>query len=174
MTRFRMFLPALAAVLLAPPSLAARVTIPSTSVSLQVPAGFVTMPKSVITSKYSRGGNPPGTVYSTPGPRWDVNIAFALRKTALPAGNLAPVLTGLERSIQGTPGFRWVRHGIVRSGKREWIDLQFWANGVDTPIYNHLRLSREGQKTLIVTANVTKALYAKYGRTLDNAMNGLK
>ncbi len=167
------------ALLLASPALfqtaqAARVTIPATTVSLEVPAGFVAMPKSVIDSKYSRGGNPPSTVYSTPGPHWDVNIAFALRNTPLPAGNLAPVQAGLERSIQATPGFRWVKHGIVKSGKREWIDLQFWVNGVDTPIYNHLRLTREGRKTLIVTANVTRAQYAKYGRTLDNAMNGLK
>ena len=155
-------------------ALAARVRVPGTSVSVDVPAGFVPMPKSVIDSKYSRGGNPPSAVYSTPGPHWEVNIAFALRGTALPAGDLAPVQAGLERSISGTPGFRWVRHGIVKSGGRDWIDLAFWVNGLDTPIYNHLRVTREGGKTLIVTGNVTQKLYPKYGSVLDAAMNGLK
>ena len=165
---------ATAALLLTASALATRITIPGTTVSLDVPAGFVNMPQSVIDSKYSRGGNPPSTVYSTPGPHWAVNIAFAIRNTALPAGNLAPVQAGLERSLQGTPGFRWVSHGIVKSGSAEWIDLQFWVDGIDTPIYNHLRVTRQGQKTLIVTANVTKALYGRYGQTLDVAMNGLK
>ncbi len=160
--------------LLAPSALAARVTIPGTGTSLDVPAGFVVMPKSVIESKYSRGGTPPSTVYSTPGPHWDVNIAFVLRNTALPAGSLAPVQAGLERSIQGTPGFRWVSHRIVKSGGRDWIDLQFWVDGADQPIYNHLRVTRDGQRALIVTANATKAQYAKYGPALDRAMNGLK
>ncbi len=132
------------------------------------------MPQSVIDSKYSRGSSPPSAVYSTPGPHWEVNIAFAIRNTALPAGDLAPVQASLERSVQGTPGFRWVSHGIVKSGSAEWIDLQFWVDGIDTPIYNHLRVTRQGQKTLIVTANVTKKLYARYGQTLDVAMNGLK
>ena len=153
---------------------ATQVTIPGTTVRLDVPAGFVKMPQSVIDSKYSRGGNPPNTVYSTPGPHWEVNIAFAIRNTALPAGDLAPVQASLERSVQGTPGFRWVSHGIVRSGTAEWIDLRFWVDGIDTPIYNHLRVTRQGQKTLIVTANVTKALCGRYGKTLDSAMNGLR
>ncbi len=103
-----------------------------------------------------------------------MNIAFAIRNTALPAGDLAPVQASLERSVQGTPGFRWVSHGIVRSGTAEWIDLRFWVDGIDTPIYNHLRVTRQGQKTLIVTANVTKALCGRYGKTLDSAMNGLR
>lgn len=175
MTAPRTLLTALTALLLCPSLvLAARVTIPGTTVTLAVPKGFVAMPKTVIASKYARGGKPPSVVYSTPGPKWSVNIAFALRNAALPAGSLAPVQAGLERSIRSAPGFRWVRHGIVKSGGREWIDLQFWVNGIDTPIYNHLRLTRQGRKTLIVTANVTKALYPQYGRTLDNAMNGLK
>ncbi|GGQ97300.1 hypothetical protein [Deinococcus ruber] len=164
----------LLALLLCFPAHAARVTVPGTSVSIDVPAGFVPMPKSVIDSKYSRGGLPPTAVYSTPGPHWEVNIAFALRDTALPAGDLAPVQAGLERSISATPGFRWVKRGIVKSAGREWIDLQFWVDGLDTPIYNHLRVTREGQKTLLVTANVTKKLYAKYAAQLDAAMNGLK
>ncbi|WP_425147163.1 hypothetical protein [Deinococcus sp.] len=162
------------ALLLPGSALGERLTVPGTSVSVDVPAGFVPMPKSVIDSKYSRGGLPPTAVYSTPGPHWEVNIAFALRNTALPAGDLAPVQAGLERSITATPGFRWVKRGIVKSGGRDWIDLEFWVDGIDTPIYNHLRVTREGQKTLLVTGNVTKALYPKYGAVIDAAMNGLK
>ncbi len=161
-------------VLLGLPAGASRVTVPGTTVSVDVPSGFVPMPKSVIDSKYSRGSAPPTAVYSTPGPSWDVNIAFALRDQALPTGDLAPVQAALERSIAPTPGLRWVSRRIVRSGGREWVDLQFWVKGLDTEIYNHLRVTREGQKTLLVTANMTKAQYPKYARQLDAAMNGLK
>jgi hypothetical protein len=162
-----------AALTLISPALAARVTVPGTSISVAVPAGFAPMPASVIASKYARG-TPPSSVYSTPGPGWEANIAFALSNQSLPAGSLASVQTELERSIQGAPGFKWVKHGVVKSGGREWVDLQFWVSAPDTTIYNHLRVTREGQKTLYVTANVTKRLYSKYGAALDAAMNGLK
>lgn len=164
----------LAALLTGLPTSAARVTVPGTTVSVDVPAGFVPMPKSVIDSKYSRGSAPPTAVYSTHGPHWDVNIAFALRDQPLPAGDLAPVQAALERSIAPTPGLRWVGRRVVKSGGREWIDLQFWVRGLDTEIYNHLRVTRQGQKMLLVTTNMTKAQYLKYGAHLDATMNGLK
>lgn len=97
-----------------------------------------------------------------------------MRNVELPPGDLAPVRAALERSVQGTPGLRWVGHGIERVGNRDWIVLRFWVNGLDQPIYNHLRASREGDRTLLVTANVTKALYPKYAAQLDEAMKSLK
>ena len=167
-------LPALAALLLSPSALSARVTVPGTSVSLTVPEGFVPMPADILALKYSRGGNPPTAVYSTPGPSWAVNIAFALRDVQLPPCSLAPAQAALEKSVQATPGFRWVKHGIERVGGREWVVLKFWVDGLDTPIYNDLRATREGNKTLLVTANVTKELYPKYAKTLDAAMGSLR
>jgi hypothetical protein len=170
----RLCIALLGLLLLAPPPVAARVTVPGTTVSLNVPAGFIPMPAEVLKLKYSRGGLPPTQVYSTPGPHWEVNIAFALRNVALPKSDLLAVQKSLENSVSGTPGFRWVAHGIERVGGRDWIVLQFWVDGLDTPIYNHLRVSAEGQKTLLVTANVTKKLYAKYAPQLDAAMKSLK
>ena len=87
---------------------------------------------------------------------------------------LAPAQAALERSIAPTPGLRWVGRRVVKSGGREWIDLQFWVRGLDTEIYNHLRVTRQGQKMLLVTTNMTKAQYLKYGAHLDATMNGLK
>lgn len=172
----RVSLPALLALVLlaAPPVQAARVTVPGTTVSLDVPAGFVPMPQAVIASKYSRGSQPPTAVYSTPGPHWEVNIAFAVRDVALPAGDLAPVQASLERSVSSTPGLRWVSRGVVKSAGRDWVDLRFWVNGIDTPIYNHLRVTREGHKTLLVSVNVTQKLYAKYSPQIEAAMSSLK
>ncbi|WP_216323194.1 hypothetical protein [Deinococcus aestuarii] len=167
-------LPGLAALLLASQAADTRVTVPGTGVSLALPAGFVPMPPEVVALKYSRGGTPPTSVYSTPGPSWAVNIAFAVRDVQLPPGDLSPAQAALERSVQGTPGFRWVKHGIERVSGRDWIVLQFWVNGLDQPIYNHLRATREGKKTLLVTANVTKTLYPKYAAQLDAAMKSLK
>jgi hypothetical protein len=164
----------LSLLLLAPPPLAERVTVPGTTVSINVPTGFIPMPPDVLQLKYSRGGLPPAQVYSTPGPNWEVNIAFALRNVALPKSDLLSVQKSLENSVNKTPGFRWVKRGIERVGGRDWIVLRFWVNGLDTPIYNHLRVSAEGQQTLLVTANVTKKLYAKYAPQLDAAMQSLK
>lgn len=58
----------LAALLIGLPASAARMTMPGTTGSMDVPAGFVLMPKSVIDSKYSRDSAPPTAVYSTHGP----------------------------------------------------------------------------------------------------------
>ncbi|MEF2278595.1 hypothetical protein V3W47_09810 [Deinococcus sp. YIM 134068] len=167
-------LPGLALLLLTSSALGARVTVPGTSVSLAVPEGFVPMPADILALKYSRGGNPPSSVYSTPGPSWAVNIAFSLRDVRLPPGSLTPAQAALERSVQATPGFRWVKRGIERVGNREWIVLKFWVNGLDQPIYNDLRATREGEGTLIVSANVTKTLYPKYVKSLDAAMSSLR
>ena len=162
---FALLLPSLAQAL--------HVRIPQTSVSVDVPADFILMPASVIASKYARG-TPPSTVYSSPGPNWAANIAFALRAQALPPGSLRNVEAGVEKSLEGAPGLRWVKRGVVNVGGREWIALQFWVDGLDAPIYNHLRITREGKGTLLVTANVSQAAFAKYGPELDAAMNGLK
>lgn len=165
---------ALAALLLVPSGLAARVTVSGTDVSIELPKEFVPMPRDVLALKYSRGGQPPTQVYSTPGPSWDVNIAFALRDSALPAGDLNPARLALEKSVEATPGFRWVKHGVEKVGGREWIVLQFWVNGIDTPIYNHLRVTRQGKKTLLVSANMTKAQYPKWAKVLDQTMQSIK
>ena len=172
MPRTKCFL--LTALLLGPPAGASRVTVPGTTVSVDVPRGFVPMPTSVVNSIYSRGSAEGLIVYSTPGPNWDVNIAFALRNQALPAGDLGPVQATMERTIAPTPGLRWVKRGIVKSGGREWIDLQFWVKPFATESYNHLRVTRQGHKTLVVTAIMTKDQYSRYGSQLDAAMNGLK
>lgn len=174
MTLPRCLAAASALLLLGSPALSARVKVPGTSVSINVPAGFVPMPAEILALKYARGAQPPTQVYSTPGPSWAVNIAFALQKRALPAGDLSPVRLSLESGIEKLPGFRWVRHDVQNIAGRDWIVLQFWVDGLDTPIYNHLRVSREGNQTLLVTANVTKALYPKYAATLDAAMQSLK
>ncbi|CAM3528087.1 hypothetical protein [Deinococcus frigens] len=160
--------------LLISPALVARVSILDTDVSIELPSGFVPMPRDVVKLKYSRGGQPPVQVFSTPGPNWDVNIAVALRDSALPAGDLNPSRLTLEKSVQATPGFRWVKHGTEKVGGREWIVLQFWVDGLDTPIYNHLRVTRQGAKTLLVSANMTKAQHPRWAKVLDQTMQSMK
>lgn len=169
----KVLLPALVTLTLGPGALAARVAVPGADVSVELPAGFRPMPKDIIDLKYSRG-TPPTHVYSSPGPSWAVNIAFALRPAALPPGPLTTAQKALEGSIENTPGFRWVARGTERAGGREWIVLRFWVQGLDGPIYNHLRVTRQGQKTLLVTANVTQKLYPRFSAQLDAAMKSLK
>ena len=159
------------------PASATRVTVPGTTVSVDVPSGFVPMPKSVIERKYPRGSDLPVAVYSTPGPDWDVRVAFALHNHTLPAGDLTPVQAELEDMVVSTPGLlRWVNRSIIKSGGREWIDLQFWITrlDLDTKNYNLVRVTRQGQKTLVVSAFVPLTQYSRYGTQLDAAMNGLK
>lgn len=164
----------LSALGLLPLAAAERVRVPGTDLSIDLPTGFIVMPPGVIASKYSRTAAPPTQVYSTPGPHWEVNIAFALRNVRLPDGDLNPARTALEGPLKNVPGFRWVRHDVQTVAGREWIVLQFWVNGLDTPIYNDLRVTRQGDKTLLVTANVTKVLYGSYAARLGAAMQSLK
>ena len=58
----------LATMLISLPAGAAHVTVPGTLVSMDVPAGFMPMPKSVIDNEYSCGSAPPTTMYSMHGP----------------------------------------------------------------------------------------------------------
>ena len=79
--------------------------------------------------------------------------------------------------VVSTPGLlRWVNRRIIKSSGREWIDLQFWITrlDLDTKNYNHVRVARQGRKTLVVSAFVPLAQYPRYGAQLDAAMNGLK
>ncbi|WP_161880981.1 hypothetical protein [Deinococcus alpinitundrae] len=164
----------LAALGLLPLAAAERVRVPGTDLSIDLPVGFIAMPPDVVASKYARTTTPPTQVYSTPGPHWEVNIAFAMRDVRLPDGDLNPTRTALEGPLKNVPGFRWVKHDVETVAGREWIVLQFWVNGLDTPIYNDLRVTRQGDKTLLVTANVTKALYGPYAARLGAAMQSLK
>ena len=153
---------ALLALVFTSPALAARVTVPGTTVSVDVPAGFVSMPADVKAIKYPRGA-PPATVYSAPGSGWSANVAFEVKNIPLRDVGLSSMLAAMVQSFEKMPGLglRWVRHGLVRSGGREWIDLAFWVDGQDMPIYNHMRLTPVGDKALYVTANVGKAFYSK-------------
>lgn len=159
--------------LLSPVADAARVGLAGTTLSMDVPADFVKMPQDVIDLKYSRG-RPPGTVYSTPGPSWAVNIAFDKRDVAVSPTQLKDVRASLERSVAGVPGFRWVSRGVRQIGGRDWVVMQFWVQGLDTTLYNDLRATSDGGKLLLVTANVTKELYPKYGKALGAALDSLK
>lgn len=153
-------------------SLSTRVKVPNTNVSFELPSGFVPMPADILKLKYSRG-TPPAQVYSTPGPSWAVNIAFDRRNVKLPSGGLAELQKALESSITGASGFRWEKHGIQKLNGRDWIVLQFWVDGLDTPIYNDLRATPDQGGLLLVTANVTKALYPQYAKSLKAALDSL-
>ncbi|MVN85252.1 hypothetical protein GO986_00510 [Deinococcus sp. HMF7620] len=168
----RRVLPALLLTVLSVSAHAAPVTVPGTNVQFTVPAGFVKMPPDILKLKYSRG-TPPAAVYSTPGPHWDVNIAFAVRRAQVPA-DLGELQSVLERSVQGAPGFRWESHSVQKLGERSWVVLRFWVSGLDTPIYNDLRAVPVPGGLLIVTANATKAQYPKYLKPLTAALDSLR
>lgn len=163
---------ALVAALLGGAAHAERVAIPGTDVTVEVPVGFVRMPADILKLKYSRG-RPPALVYSTPGPHWEVNVAFDRREVQVPGG-LPQVQAALEASVRPVPGFRWVSHGIRTVNGRDWVVLQFWANGLDTPIFNDLRALGVPGGVLIVSANVTKAQYPKYAAILGAALDSLR
>ena len=159
---------------LASPALAARTTVSGTSLSIELPGDFVPMTSEAIATKYGRGGQRPSTVYSTPGPNYSVNIAFRLAEQALTPKQLPEVKPVLEKAIQATPGFRWVSRGFTKLAGREWIVLRFWVDGLDAPIYNDMRVTSEGGKLLIVTANSSTSAYSKYSAKLSAALLSLK
>ncbi|WP_235692785.1 hypothetical protein [Deinococcus aquaedulcis] len=154
------------------PAQAAPVEVPGTGVRFTVPQGFVKMPPDILKLKYARG-TPPAAVYSTPGPSWAVNIAFAVRRVEVP-GDMTVLKSLLERSVQGVPGFRWDSRGIKTLGTRSWVVLRFWVQGADGPIYNDLRATPVPGGLLIVTANAAKSQYPKYVKVLGTALDSLR
>jgi hypothetical protein len=164
----------LAALTLASFTLAARVPVPTTTLSIELPADFAVMTTEAIATKYGRGGQRPSTVYSTPGPNYSVNIAFRLVEQALTPKQLPEIKPSLEKAIQATPGFRWVSRGFTKLAGREWIVLRFWVDGLDAPIYNDMRVTSENGKLLIVTANSSTSAYSKYSAKLTAALLSLK
>ncbi|WP_146160644.1 hypothetical protein [Deinococcus arcticus] len=168
----RRVLPVLLLAALVSPAHAASVEVPGTGVRFTVPAGFVKMPPDILKLKYSRGA-PPTAVYSTPGPGWAVNIAFAVRRAEVP-GDMAALKVLLERSVQGAPGFRWESRGVKTLGPRAWVVLRFWVQGADAPIYNDLRATPVKGGLLIVTANAAKSQYPRYVQTLSAALDSLR
>ncbi|WP_293912866.1 hypothetical protein [Deinococcus sp.] len=160
--------------LLAPSAQAARVPVPATTLSIELPADFTAMTTGAIATKYGRGGQRPTTVYSTPGPNYSVNIAFRLAEQAVTPQQLPELKSALEKAVQATPGFRWVSRGFTKVAGREWIVLRFWVDGLDAPIYNDMRVTSESGKMLLVTANSSTSAYSKYSAKLTAALLSLK
>lgn len=165
----------LAALSLAAPAraLSTTVQIPGTDVTFDLPAGFVRMPDDIRKLKYARG-TPPQVVYSTPGPSWAVNIAFALSPRPLPGGHVQAFQQQAERTFKAVPGVQWVGSDCRTVAGRQWCSVRFWIPGLDAPIYNDLRSTLVGGKLLLVTANASKARYPQDKAQLKAALDSLR
>ncbi len=160
------------AALLVTPALAARVTVPGTTLSLEVPPGFAPMTADVIALKYPRGV-PPRLVYTTPDTR--VNIAFELRDATLPAGQLKAFGAYMKAFIASNLRvLSWERNGLRALGGRDWYELAFTFQAADQPVYDRILITSEQGRALVVTANATVTALPQHRGALDAALNSIR
>ncbi|WP_291426756.1 hypothetical protein [Deinococcus sp.] len=151
----------------------ARVTVPGTTLSLEVPAGFTLMDAETVAIKYPRG-NPPLAVYTTPDTQ--VNIAFTYdQKSPLKAADLNKFgQTTSKLFQQQMPELKYLKNGPLKRSGRDWYELEFTMQAVDQPIYNHILFTSDKRHPLIVAVNATTKQLPKYQKTLDAALSSLK
>lgn len=152
---------------------AARVTVPGTTLTLEVPAGFELMAAETIAIKYPRG-NAPKMVYTTPDTQ--VNIAFAYNETAtLKATDVNDFGKAMSELFQKQmPQLKYLKNGPLKLAGRDWYELEFTMQAADQPIYNHMLFSSDKGHPLIVTVNATTRKLPQYQKVLDATLNSLK
>ena len=161
-----------ATALLLTSALATRVTVPGTTLSLEVPSGFTRMTADMIALKYSRGV-PPRMVYTTADSR--VNIAFELRDSKLPAARLGEFGVFMKDFIgKNIKVLKWEGSGPRSLGGRAWYELAFTFQATDQPVYDRLLITSEQGRALVVTVNATTQDLPKYRPVLDQAINSLR
>lgn len=165
--------PLLLLALLSGVSQAARVTVPGTTLSLEVPPGLKPMDAGMLAIKYPRG-NPPQAVYTTPDTQ--VNIAFTYdRNSPLKAAELNDFGQAMSKLFQQQmPELKYLKNGPLKLAGRDWYELEFTMRAADQPIYNHMLITSDKGHPLIVAVNATTRQLPKYQKTLDAALSSLK
>lgn len=152
---------------------AARVTVPGTTLSIDIPAAFQPMNAETIAIKYPRG-NPPQAVYTTPDTQ--VNIAFTFnQKAPLKATDLNDFGKAMSQLFQQQmPELKYLKNGPLKLAGRDWYELEFTMQAADQPIYNHMLITSDKGHPLIVAVNATTKKLPQYQKTLDSALKSLK
>ena len=152
---------------------AARVTVPGTTLSLEVPSGFKRMDAEMVAIKYPRG-NPPQAVYTTPDTQ--VNLAFTYdQKSPLKAADLNDFGRAMSKLFQQQmPELKFMKNGPLKLSGRNWYELEFTMQAADQPIYNHMLITSDKGHPLMVTVNATTKQLPKYQKTLEAALSSLK
>lgn len=162
----------LLAVLLAPSALAARVTVPGTTVSFEAPEGWAALDRKLVAVKYARGQAPRDVLGTKNGV---VTIAYELRDTPVPEDRLAELLPAFVQAFgKQFPTLKWYRKGLVTRGGLSWVELEFETPGLDDRIYNRMLLTSYRGKLLVLNANSTAKALAAHKARLDRALNSVR
>lgn len=160
------------AALVAPSALAARVTVPGTTVSFEAPDGWKALDKKIVALKYARGKAPANVLGTKDG---IVTIAYELRDAPLAEGQLKELLPAFEEIFRRQfPGMKWIRKGVVERGGTRWVELEFENEAVDQRIYNHMLFTSYGGRLLAINANSTLKALPGVKTQLDRALASVR
>ena len=149
-----------------------KMSVPGSTVSLEIPAGFTPLTTADIAIKFPRT-NPPGYVVGNA--RRTTSIAYDLKPQPIKDA-------GLEEGLQvfGTlmgrliPNLVWKRKEIIEMAGQRWIFLEMTSSAIDTDIYNIMLITPFDGKMLIFNFNSTKEDFAEQEAALRASVASIR
>ncbi|MFN6208307.1 MAG: hypothetical protein ACK49R_17905 [Planctomycetota bacterium] len=126
---------------------------PTPGLELLIPDGFSLMDESVIATKYP-AGNRPTLVYTNA--TGAINIAINHTQNRILPNQLKQLHQQLDTSIrQSQPTAKWMFSGFQHYHGREWTQLEFQSEAVDTKIHNMMTATSAQGRMLAISFNCT-------------------
>jgi hypothetical protein len=136
-----------------------------------LPADFTLMDEEMLRVKYPNE-NRPTLVYTNPA--GSVNIAVNHTANRASPAQIRQLHAQLDTSIrQAQPQAQWMFSGVWNHAGREWAQLEFNTQAVDTKIHNMMLATSADNRVLMLTFNTTDELSAEWlpvGREIINSV----
>ncbi|MEM7455215.1 MAG: hypothetical protein AAF456_12770 [Planctomycetota bacterium] len=130
------------------------------ALEILIPDGFSEMDDDMMRSKYP-GPNSPAVVYTNEA--GSVNIAFNHTQDRASPSQLQQLHQQLDNSIrQAQPNARWMFSGRWHHHGREWVQLEFQSQAIDTTVHNMMIATPVEGRILIVSFNCTDELSGEW------------
>lgn len=123
------------------------------TLELLIPAEFAQMDDHTIKIKYPNQSPPTVVLTNT---KASVNIAINHTHNSVAPNQLTQLHRQLDSAVrQSQPSAVWKFSGLQQHHGREWIQLEFQSDAVDTKIHNIMMATSAGGKMLVVSFNCT-------------------
>lgn len=125
-----------------------------------IPEGFELMNEQMLVTKYP-GENRPTVVYTNP--EGTVNVAINHTANKIAPSQLRQMHQQLDTSIrQSQPKAQWMFSGFQHYHGREWTQLEFSSQAIDTKIHNMMLATSADNRMLVVSFNTIDELAADW------------
>ena len=135
-----------------------------------VPATFTEMDDATLKTKYPNENRPTLVLTNDTG---SINLAINHSNNAVAASQLKQLHQQLDISIrQAQPNASWMFSGFQHHHGREWTQLEFQSQAIDTKIHNIMIATSVGGRMLAISFNCTdehSAEWLSVGREIVNS-----